>query len=49
MTKLKPVTPGELLRQEFLVPMGISRYRLAKELKKIKPRTGAGAPLGRTA
>jgi len=32
MVKLKPVTPGELLREEFLVPMGISQYRLAKEL-----------------
>ena len=25
------ITPGELLRDEFLVPMGISQYRLAKE------------------
>jgi addiction module HigA family antidote len=32
MEKLKPVTPGELLREEFLVPMGISQYRLAKEI-----------------
>ena len=31
-TKLKPVTPGELLREEFLLPMGISQYRLAKEI-----------------
>ena len=31
MAKLKPVTPGELLLEEFLKPMGISRYRLAKE------------------
>ncbi len=28
---LDPVTPGELLREEFLVPLGISQYRLAKE------------------
>lgn len=28
---LEPVTPGELLREEFLEPMGISQYRLAKE------------------
>ena len=28
---LPPVTPGELLKEEFLVPMGISQYRLAKE------------------
>ena len=32
MPKLKPVTPGELLQEEFLVPMGISQYRLAKEI-----------------
>lgn len=32
MTKLKPVTPGELLLEEFLVPMGLSQYRLAKEI-----------------
>lgn len=27
---LPPVSPGELLKEEFLVPMGISQYRLAK-------------------
>ena len=32
MRKLKPVTPGELLLEEFLKPMGISLYRLAKEI-----------------
>ena len=32
MQKLDPVTPGELLREEFLVPMGLSQYRLAKEI-----------------
>ena len=32
MKKLHPITPGELLREEFLVPMGISQYRLAKEI-----------------
>lgn len=29
---LAPVTPGELLMEEFLRPMGISQYRLAKEI-----------------
>ena len=28
---IDPVTPGELLKEEFLEPMGISQYRLAKE------------------
>jgi hypothetical protein len=32
MRRLKPVTPGELLLEEFLKPMGISQYRLAKEI-----------------
>jgi len=32
MTKLRPVSPGELLLEEFLKPMGISQYRLAKEI-----------------
>jgi len=32
MPKLKPVTPGELLREEFLIPLGLSQYRLAKEI-----------------
>jgi antitoxin HigA-1 len=32
MAKLKPVTPGELLLEEFLKPMGVSQYRLAKEI-----------------
>ncbi len=31
-TKRAPVTPGELLLEEFLKPMGISQYRLAKEV-----------------
>ena len=32
MKKLKPVTPGEILQEEFLKPMGLSQYRLAKEI-----------------
>ncbi len=32
MRELEPVTPGELLRDDFLLPMGISQYRLAKEI-----------------
>jgi len=40
MAKLKPVTPGELLLEEFLKPMGISRYRLAKEIDVPAQRIG---------
>lgn len=32
MRDLDPVTPGELLLEEFLRPMEISQYRLAKEI-----------------
>ena len=37
---LPPVTPGELLKEEFLVPMGISQYRLAKETGIPAQRSG---------
>ena len=40
MTRLAPVTPGELLLEEFLRPMGISRYRLAKEIGVPAQRIG---------
>ena len=40
MPKLKPVTPGELLLGEFLKPMGISQYRLAKEIGVPPQRIG---------
>lgn len=32
MRTLQPVTPGELLAEEFLKPLGISQHRLAKEI-----------------
>ena len=32
MENLTPITPGELLDQEFLQPLGISQYRLAKAI-----------------
>ena len=36
-TKLSPVHPGEVLLEEFLDPMGISQYRLAKDIS-VPPR-----------
>ena len=30
--KLPPVHPGEILLEEYLNPMGLSQYRLAKEI-----------------
>jgi len=32
MKKLNNITPGEILMEEFLIPLCISQYRLAKEL-----------------
>jgi addiction module HigA family antidote len=40
MARLAPITPGELLLEEFLKPMGISRYRLAKEIDVPAQRIG---------
>lgn len=31
MEKLKNIHPGEILKEEFLIPFGISAYRLSKE------------------
>ena len=31
MAKLKNIHPGEVLQEEFLVPFGISAYKLAKD------------------
>lgn len=38
MAAISPTHPGEILREEFLEPMGISAYRLAKDI---------GVPLNR--
>jgi addiction module HigA family antidote len=32
MDRLTPITPGELLQEEFLQPLGVSQYRLAKAI-----------------
>lgn len=33
MEKLKNIHPGEILLEEFLIPLEISAYRLSKDLK----------------
>jgi antitoxin HigA-1 len=35
--KLPPIHPGEILQEEFLAPLSISQYRLAKETS-VPPR-----------
>ena len=37
MQKLAPVHPGEILFEEFMKPLGISQYRLAKDIS-VPPR-----------
>lgn len=37
---LKPITPGELLNDEFLIPLGITKYRLAKDVGVPAQRIG---------
>src|ERR1017187_1098719 len=39
-TTLPPVSPGELILEEFLRPMGISKNRLAKDIGVPAPRIG---------
>lgn len=36
--RLAPVSPGDILQEEFLKPFGLSKYRVAKEI---------GVPAGR--
>ncbi len=36
-SKMPPVHPGEILMEEFLTPMGISQYRLSRDIS-VPPR-----------
>jgi len=38
INKMRPIHPGEILREEFLVPMGMTAHALALELKVPAPR-----------
>ncbi|MGH9507455.1 MAG: HigA family addiction module antitoxin [Terriglobales bacterium] len=38
--KLNPVHPGEILREEFMAPLGLSQNRLAAALRVPTPRIG---------
>ena len=40
MRKIAPVSPGEMLKEEFLRPLGMSQYRLAKEIGVPAQRIG---------
>ncbi|MBI4098887.1 MAG: HigA family addiction module antidote protein [Candidatus Magasanikbacteria bacterium] len=35
--KLRPIHPGEILNEEFILPLGITQYRIAKDIA-VSPR-----------
>jgi addiction module HigA family antidote len=39
MNDRAPIHPGEILSEEFLIPMGISQSRLARDIN-VPPRRG---------
>lgn len=41
MSQLANIHPGEVLKDEFLIPMGITQYRLAKEIGVTESRISA--------
>lgn len=38
--QIAPVSPGEMLEQEFLIPLGLSKYRIAKSIGVPAQRIG---------
>ena len=41
MKKLKNIHPGEILNEEFLIPLGISAYKLSKDTDIPQTRVSA--------
>ena len=40
MRTMPPVSPGEMLAEEFLMPLGLTKYRLAKDIGMPPQRIG---------
>ena len=40
MRTIAPVSPGEMLEEEFLKPLGLTKYRLAKDIGVPPQRIG---------
>ena len=40
MRTVRPVSPGEMLQEEFLGPLGLTKYRLAKDIGVPPQRIG---------
>ncbi len=41
MKRLRNIHPGEILQEEFLTPMGITAYKLSKDISIPQTRTAA--------
>lgn len=41
MSRLKNIHPGEILKEEFLIPFELSAYKLSKDIGIPQTRTGA--------
>lgn len=41
MRTIAPVSPGEMLEEEFLKPLGLTKYRLAKDIRVSPQRISA--------
>lgn len=48
MRQIAPIHPGEILEEEFLKPLGLSQYRLAKDIS-VPPRRINEIVLGKRA
>ena len=46
--KMPPIHPGEILDEEFLKPLGVSQYKLARDIK-VDPRRINAIVLGKRA
>jgi addiction module HigA family antidote len=44
MRTVQPVSPGEMLEEEFLKPLGLTKYRLAKDIGVPAQRIGEIVP-----
>ena len=40
ISRMTPVSPGEMLEEEFLKPLGLTKYRLAKDIGVPPQRIG---------
>ena len=44
INKMRPIHPGEILREEFLIPLGMTAHALSLELKVPAPQDQRHCP-----